>query len=154
MVRSLTDTETDVWVVPEKPPTKRPRKVLPPESVLLLPTMVALLLIVGRSPLVSVIVPTPLLMMMLLEPPAALELMIAWRNEPAPLSALLVTVKSAAQSGQGERQVPSSKLVVKRRNVADDRWSISLPQHRGEPTQSTRLEDGDSTLPIPAPMAC
>jgi hypothetical protein len=77
-----------------------------------------------------VIVPTPLLMMILLEPPAAFELMMAWRNEPAPLSALLVTVKSAAQSGQGERQVPSSRLVVRRRKVADDRWSISLPTSR------------------------
>src|SRR4249919_745704 len=106
----------------------RPRKVLPPDSVLPLPTMVALLATGGRSALVSVIVPTPLLMMMLLEPPAALELMIACRNEPAPLSALLLTVKSAAHKEQGERQVPSSRLAVRSRNVTDDRWSISLPK--------------------------
>ena len=93
------------------------------------------------------IVPTPLLMMMLLLPPALFELMIAWRSEPAPLSALLLTVKSAAHSGQGESQVPSSKLVVKRRNVADDRWSISLPPRRGESAQNTRREDNDSALP-------
>src|SRR4249919_2513541 len=105
----------------------RPRKVLPPDSVLPLPTMVALLAMVGRSALVSVMVPTPLLMMMLLEPPALLELMIAWRSEPAPLSALLLTVKSAAHKGQGERQVPSSRLAVRRRNVTGERWPISLP---------------------------
>ena len=130
MVRSETETETVVWVVPEKPPTNRPRKVLPPDSVLPLPTMVALLAMVGRSALVSVMVPTPLLMMMLLEPPALLELMMAWRSEPAPLSALLVTMKSAAHTGQGDRQVPSSSAALSRRKVGDGRWSIVSPPRR------------------------
>ena len=76
---------------------------------------------IGRSPLVSVMVPTPLLMMMLLLPPALLELMMAWRSEPAPLSALELTMKSAAQAGQGDRPVPSRRATVSRRKVGDGR---------------------------------
>ncbi len=77
MVRSWTETVTGTWVEPEKAPMNRPRNWLLPLIVLLLPTMVALFCTIGRSPLVSVMVPTPLLMMMLLLPPALLELMMA-----------------------------------------------------------------------------
>ena len=88
----------------------RPRNWLLPESVLLLPTTVTFLATVCRSPLVSVMVPTPLLtMMLLLAPPLVLRSMMAWRSEPAPLSELLLTMKSTAQTGQGDRQVPSSR---------------------------------------------
>ena len=74
MVRSAIETATAVWVVPEKAPMNRPRNWLLPESVLLLPTMVTFLATVCRSPLVSVMVPTPLLtMMLLLAPPVVLR---------------------------------------------------------------------------------
>jgi hypothetical protein len=60
-------------------------------------------------------VPTPLLtMMLLLAPPVVFRSMMAWRSEPAPLSALLLTMKSAAQTGQGDRQVPASRAAAKR----------------------------------------
>ena len=109
MVRSAIETDTAVWVVPEKAPMNRPRNWLLPESVLLLPKTVTFLATVGRSPLVSVMVPTPLLMMMLLlAPPLALRSMMAWRSEPAPLSELLLTMKSAAQTDRATGRSPSA----------------------------------------------
>ena len=52
----------------------------------------------GGKELASVMLP-PVLKMMELGPAVALELMIAWRKDPAPLSLVFVTVKVAPKAG-------------------------------------------------------
>ena len=100
----------------------RPRNWLLPESVLLLPTIVTLFCTAGRSLLDSVIVPIPLFKIMVLVPPAALESIIAWRNEPAPLSLLLATIKSAASAGPANSaaaSAPVNAMLNKRARPSD-----------------------------------
>jgi len=103
--------------------TKKARPALFASSVLLLPVTVTLAVIIGSDRL-SVTVPTPLLIVMVLVPPAALESKMAWRSEPAPLSPPLLTKKSAAQAepastGQSVRQVADRSVAAKRPAIAE-----------------------------------
>ena len=73
-----------------------PRNWLSPDSVFPLPLIVIVEsgLLMAPSSLRSVMVPRPALKLMLNVPvPAVCWSRIAWRSDPAPLSALVVTVK-------------------------------------------------------------
>jgi hypothetical protein len=111
--------------------------------------MVALFCTAGSSP-PSVMVPTPGLMVMVLEPPLTLEAMIAWRSEPAPASLPLVTKKSAASAPAGVRQALDSSAMenaIRPRAAASGRSAIPKaciddspprPSDRSPPTGSCR----------------
>ena len=93
-------TVTGTWVEPEKAPMNRPRNVLLPLNVLLLPTMVTLVCTAGRS---------------------AVRVMLFWKTMRSPAWAVvmallrvakLVTLKSVAQAGL-DRQVPARRTATK-----------------------------------------
>ena len=102
--------------------------MLLPDSVLLLAWMVTLAVMAGRSP-ARVIVASPLVKVMVLPVPPALESRMAWRSEPAPLLAFVVTTKASAQAGAAVSAVAARRAVA---NVAESmghrRWPATSPQ--------------------------